>query len=135
MLEAEMAFIAHVEELVEEIELVIKEITKRLVEKGAADMHSIGAPEPRWLNKKFGCLTYEEAFNVLNDHANRLERPVKYGETLPKEHELFLVQHNDGVPVFIINWPKEMKSFYMKECTDDPSKVSRCLAKSNARSL
>ncbi|KAH0951108.1 hypothetical protein HN011_003324 [Eciton burchellii] len=124
MLEAEIAFITRIEELMEEIELLLKEIVKRMIEKGAADMHSIGASEPHWLNKKFGCLTYEEAFNILNDNANHLECPIKYGEKLSKEHELFLVRYNDGVPVFVINWPKDIKSFYMKECTDDPSKVA-----------
>jgi len=127
MLEAEIAFITRIEELMEEIELLVKEIVKRMMEKGAADMHLIGASEPQWLNKKFGCLTYEEAFNILNDHTNYLECPIKLGEKLSKEHELFLVRHNDGVPVFVINWPKNIKSFYMKECTDDPSKVSRYL--------
>ncbi|EZA52086.1 putative asparaginyl-tRNA synthetase, mitochondrial [Ooceraea biroi] len=125
MLEAEIAFVARVEQLIEEIELLVKEITRRMIDKGAADMHSVGAdPEPRWLNERFGCFTYEEALRVLSDHASHLERPIKYGEPLSKEHELFLVQHNGGVPVFLINWPKEMKSFYMKECADDPSKVA-----------
>ncbi|XP_012521844.1 probable asparagine--tRNA ligase, mitochondrial [Monomorium pharaonis] len=124
MLEAEVAFLAHIEELTEEVELLVKRITERMIEKGASDLRAIDAPEVQWLNKSFARLTYEDAFNVLNNHANRLQRPVKYGEVLSKEHELFLVQHNDGVPVFIINWPKDIKPFYMKECTDDASKVA-----------
>ncbi|KAL6426443.1 hypothetical protein ACFW04_009130 [Cataglyphis niger] len=124
MLEGEIAFITHIEELIKEVELLVKEVTKRIVEKGASDLYSIGAPELWWVNKTFGCLTYEEAFNVLNNHANKLQRPIKYGEAFSKEHELFLVKYNDGVPIFIINWPKDIKSFYMKECTDDSSKVA-----------
>ncbi|KAM0725319.1 Asparaginyl-tRNA synthetase [Formica fusca] len=124
MLEGEIAFITRIEELIEEVELLVKEVTKRMIEKGASDLYSIGAPELRWVNKTFGCLTYEEAFNVLNNHANQLQQPVKYGEAFSKEHELFLVEYNDGVPIFIINWPKDIKSFYMKECTDDSSKVA-----------
>ncbi|KAL0115352.1 hypothetical protein PUN28_010708 [Cardiocondyla obscurior] len=124
MLEAEVAFLSRIEELMEEVELLVKQITKGMIEKGSSDLHAIEAPEPQWLNKTFACLTYENAFNVLSNHANRLQRPAKYGEAFSKEHELFLVQHNDGVPLFVINWPKEIKPFYMKECTDDESKVA-----------
>ncbi|KAL6259063.1 hypothetical protein P5V15_008984 [Pogonomyrmex californicus] len=124
MLEAEIAFLAHIEELIHEVELLVKEVTKGLIERGASDLHTIGTQEPQWLTKSFTCLTYEDAFNVLNDHANQLQRPIKYGEAFSKEHELFLVKYNDGVPVFVINWPKDIKPFYMKECTDDTSKVA-----------
>ena len=125
MLEVEIAFITRIEELMEEVELLVKQVIERIIEKGASDLHSINALEPQWLNKTFVCLTYEDAFNVLNNHANRLQQPIKYGEALSKEHELFLVEHNDGVPVFVINWPKVIKPFYMKECIDDVSKVSQ----------
>ncbi|XP_018312642.1 probable asparagine--tRNA ligase, mitochondrial isoform X2 [Mycetomoellerius zeteki] len=124
MLEVEIAFITRIEELIEEVELLVKQVTERMIEKGASDLRVINAPESQWLNKTFARLTYEDAFNVLNNHANRLQQPIKYGEALSKEHELFLVQHNDGVPVFVINWPKVIKPFYMKECTDDVSKVA-----------
>lgn len=124
MLETEVAFMTNIEHLIEEVELLLKEVTKQMIEKGASDWQSMGVPEPEWLNKKFGCLTYDEAFNALTDHANQLESPIKYGEAFSKEHELFLVKYNDGVPIFVINWPKNNKPFYMKECIDDPSKVS-----------
>jgi len=125
MLEVEIAFVTYIEELTEEIELLVKQVIERLIEKGASDLRAIDAPEPQWLNKTFARLTYEDAFNVLNNHANRLQRPIKYGEAFSKEQELFLVQHNDGVPVFVVNWPKAIKPFYMKECADDASKVSQ----------
>lgn len=124
MLEAEIAFLTRIEELTEEVEHLVKDVTERVMEKGASDLRVLDAPEPQWLSKTFARLTYEDAFNVLNNHADRLQRPIKYGEAFSKEHELFLVQHNDGVPVFVINWPKLIKPFYMKECTDDASKVS-----------
>lgn len=131
MLEAETVFITSIEELIEEVEILVKTVTERMIEKGASDLHSIDAPEPQWLSKRFGCLTYEEAFHVLNDHVNRLERPIKYGEAFSKEHELFLVQYNNGVPIFVINWPKGNKPFYMKECIDDSSKVSQSISRTN----
>lgn len=125
MLEAEIAFIKSIEDLTEEIELLIKEVIKQIIEKGASDLHLINAPELRWLDRKFGCLTYDEAFNVLKTQKNQLQCPIEYGESFSKEHELFLVQYNDGIPIFIINWPKDNKPFYMKECIDDSCKVSQ----------
>ncbi|XP_011684442.1 PREDICTED: probable asparagine--tRNA ligase, mitochondrial [Wasmannia auropunctata] len=124
MLEAEVAFVAGVEELLEEVELLVKRVTERLIERGASELRAIDAPQTQWLNRSFARLTYEDAFSVLNDHASRLQRPAKYGEAFSKEHELFLVRHNDGVPVFVVNWPKAIKPFYMKECADDASKVA-----------
>ncbi|XP_011880114.1 PREDICTED: probable asparagine--tRNA ligase, mitochondrial [Vollenhovia emeryi] len=124
MLEAELAFITRIEELIEEVELLVARVTERMIEKGAQELRAIDAPEPRWLNKPFARVTYDDAFNVLNHHADRLQRTAKYGEAFSKEHELFLVQHNDGVPVFVVNWPKTNKPFYMKECEDDASKVA-----------
>lgn len=124
MLEAEIAFITCVEDLMEEVELLVKRATERMIEKGASDLREVDASEPQWLNKTFARLTYDDAFNVLVNHADRLQQPIKHGEAFSKEHELFLVQHNDGVPVFVINWPKVIKPFYMKECADDASKVA-----------
>lgn len=123
MIEAEMAFMTDIKDLINETEHFIKAITRILVEKGAADMKIIDAEPPDWLNKKFGVLTYDEAIDILERHSNELTVPVKNGNAFSKEHELFLVQYNNKVPLFIINWPKEIKSFYMKECPDDSSKV------------
>ncbi|KAK0072864.1 hypothetical protein PV325_010675, partial [Microctonus aethiopoides] len=124
MIEAEMAFMTDIKDLINETEHFIKKITRIVVEKGAADMKIIDAEPPDWLNKKFGVLTYDEAIDILKRHSSELTVPVKNGNAFSKEHELFLVQYNNKVPLFIINWPKEIKSFYMKECPDDSSKVA-----------
>lgn len=124
MLEAELAFINNIDDIMIEIESLIKYVIKDVFEKGAADIHVIGGCEVAWLNKKFICITYDEAINILENNANSLSTPIKFGTNLSKEHELFLVKYNDNIPIFIINWPKESKPFYMKECKDDASKVS-----------
>lgn len=123
MLEAEAAFVTTLRDITEEIELLIKSVTRALIEKGATDMRLLGAPEPDWIDKKFGYITYDEAVIILENHGNHLTFPLKYGDAFSKEHELFLVQYNNGVPIFIVNWPKEIKPFYMRECQDDTSKV------------
>ncbi|XP_043491849.1 probable asparagine--tRNA ligase, mitochondrial isoform X1 [Polistes fuscatus] len=124
MIEAERAFVSNIEEITEEVELLMKTVTKDMFDRNPSDFHYIGAVEPQWLNCKFGYMTYDEAVNILNDHVVQLQHPIKYGEGLSKEHELFLVKHNNNVPIFVINWPKEGKPFYMKECSNDSSKVA-----------
>ncbi|XP_015603422.1 probable asparagine--tRNA ligase, mitochondrial isoform X2 [Cephus cinctus] len=124
MIEAEMAFVDDIEEVAREVELLVKFVTRALVDKGASDMNNIDASEPKWLNEKFGLITYDEALKILDNHADRITFPIRHGDNLSKEHEMFLVQHNNDVPVFVINWPKEIKPFYMKECSNDLSKVA-----------
>ncbi|XP_057319773.1 probable asparagine--tRNA ligase, mitochondrial [Microplitis mediator] len=124
MIEAEEAFVTDIRQLTNEAELLFKAITRALVEEGASDMRAINAETPGWLDKDFRYMTYDEAVDVLEKHKDKLSVPVRRGSALSKEHELFLVNYNEGIPVFVINWPKEIKPFYMKECSDDPSKVA-----------
>lgn len=123
MLEAELAFIDNIHVIIDEVELMVKYITKCVVNNCPSDIHAIGGNEPEWLNQKFACITYDEAFNILEENSKELQQPVTYGLAFPKEHELFLVKHNNNIPMFVINWPKGHKPFYMKECKDDTSKV------------
>ncbi|XP_043289399.1 probable asparagine--tRNA ligase, mitochondrial isoform X2 [Venturia canescens] len=124
MMEAEMAFTTDINEIMLEAELLVKSMTKYLLEKGEGDMRSIGAPVPSWLESNFGIIDYNEAITILERNSDRLTVPVHHDEGLSKEHELFLVKHNNGIPIFIINWPKDMKPFYMKTCPNDSSKVA-----------
>ncbi|XP_015113031.1 probable asparagine--tRNA ligase, mitochondrial [Diachasma alloeum] len=124
MIEAEMAFVDNVEDVAAEAELLVKGVTSTLFERGAADAQNLGAAPPAWLDKSFGVFTYGEAFDILDRHSDKLAVDVKRGEALSKEQELFLVEFNGGIPVFILNWPKNIKPFYMKECKDDDTKVA-----------
>ncbi|XP_053999725.1 probable asparagine--tRNA ligase, mitochondrial [Hylaeus anthracinus] len=124
MLEAELAFVDTIDDLIDQVELFIKYITKDVFEKGASDIQSIHCQEPQWLNQKFARITYDDAIKILENNVNQFKQPITYGTLLSKEHELFLVKYNDNIPVFVINWPQEIKPFYMKECKDDTSKVA-----------
>lgn len=124
MLETELAFVNSIDNIMIEVESLIKYVVKDILVKCASDIHAIGGCEVQWLDKKFACITYDEAVNILQNNTSCLEIPIKYGANLSKEHELFLVKHNDNIPIFITNWPKEIKPFYMKECKDNSSKVS-----------
>ncbi|KZC04428.1 PREDICTED: probable asparagine--tRNA ligase, mitochondrial [Dufourea novaeangliae] len=124
MVEAEVAFIDSIDDIMDEVELLIKSVTKDVVEKGAPDMHSFGCHEPQWLNKKFTRMTYDDAFKILENNVQTLEKPATYGTAFSKKEELFLVEQNNSIPIFVTNWPKEIKPFYMKACKDDDSKVA-----------
>ncbi|XP_066589745.1 asparaginyl-tRNA synthetase [Prorops nasuta] len=124
MIEAEIAFITQLEEITQETEILLKNIVRDIIEFGEADLLNINAPKVTWLDKDFICLTYDEAITILKNNHDKLEVSAKYGNALSKEHELFLVKHHGNIPIFIINWPKEIKSFYMKECKDDSTKVA-----------
>lgn len=125
MVETEIAFITSLKELAAEAELLVKSTTMALLEKGSHDLQTVNAVEPTWLGKDFGYMTYNEALEILDKHSDKLSFPVKRGDAFVKEHELFLVKHHGNIPLFVVEWPKSNKPFYMKECESDTTKVSR----------
>ena len=74
------------------------------------------------LNSKFEVATHKEAIDILLKHADQFENKPLQGEDLATEHEKFLTKHFDG-PVFIIDWPKDIKAFYMR-LNDDQKTVA-----------
>ncbi|CAH2088217.1 unnamed protein product [Euphydryas editha] len=119
MLEAEIAFCDSMEKLQKVIEDLLKYIFIETRNTNEADLFLIDKSNktPDWLNKQFVTLPYDEARNVLC--AKGLDVTE---EGINKEQELTLVDHCQA-PVFIVQWPKNLKSFYMKESSFDNSKV------------
>lgn len=68
------------------------------------------------VNAEKQVLTYDEAIKLL-EKVTSFEFPVKWGIDLQAEHEKYLTEHLGG-PVFVINYPKEIKAFYMKANED-----------------
>ena len=66
------------------------------------------------LNNEFGRVTYTEAIEILKNSKKKFEFPVKWGIDLQSEHERYLAEEYFKKPVFVINYPKEIKAFYMK---------------------
>ncbi len=62
----------------------------------------------------FARTTYTEAIAELQKHKDQFTFPVEWGCDLQTEHERFLTEKVFGKPVFVINYPKEIKSFYMR---------------------
>lgn len=125
MLEAEVAFVNKIEEILNLVEKLVKSVTQEVLDKNQEDVISCKETETEftWLNKPFNVLNYSEAVDILLQNKDKYKEPFDEKDGFAKEHEIFLVNHLGGVPTFVINWPKDMKPFYMKECPDDPSKV------------
>ena len=66
------------------------------------------------LNADFGRVTYTEAVDALIASGETFEYPVFWGADLQTEHERYLTEVIYKKPVFVINYPKEIKSFYMR---------------------
>ena len=74
------------------------------------------------INSKFTRITHEEVITILKNAPVKWEFTPEYGEDIAKEHEKYITEYFDG-PVFITNWPKDIKAFYMK-LNDDGKTVA-----------
>ncbi len=66
------------------------------------------------LNSDFGHVTYTEAVEILEKNNDKFEYPVHWGTDLQTEHERYLTEEVFKRPVFVTDYPKEIKAFYMK---------------------
>ena len=70
------------------------------------------------LHNQFVRLTYTEGVEILEKSGKKFEYPVYWGADLQSEHERFLVEEHFKCPVILTDYPKEIKSFYMKQNDD-----------------
>lgn len=130
MIEPEMAF-ADLEDNMEIAEEMLKyiiqyvldnapeemEFFNSFVDKGLLDrLHNI-------LNNDFGRVTYTEAVDLLIKSGQTFEYPVKWGIDLQTEHERYLTEQIYKKPVFVTDYPKDIKAFYMR-LNDDNKTVA-----------
>ena len=66
------------------------------------------------LTSDFGHITYTEAIEILEKHNDKFDYPVHWGSDLQTEHERYLTEVVFKKPVFVTDYPKEIKAFYMK---------------------
>ena len=69
------------------------------------------------VNSKFTRIKHEEVIKILKEADVKWEFQPEYGEDIAKEHEKYITEYFNG-PVFIKNWPKDIKAFYMKQNAD-----------------
>ena len=70
------------------------------------------------VNNKFVRLAYTEGVQILEASGKKFEYPVYWGADLQSEHERYLVEEHFKCPVILTDYPKEIKSFYMKQYDD-----------------
>ncbi len=75
------------------------------------------------LNSDFGHITYTEAIKILEEHNDEFDYKVSWGCDLQTEHERYLTEKVFEKPVFVTDYPKEIKAFYMK-LNDDGKTVA-----------
>jgi len=85
---------------------------QKWVEPGLLKMLRTAADEP------FGRVTYTEAVAILQKSGQKFSFPVSWGLDLAREHEKFITEHFGNRPVFITDYPSEIKPFYMRENED-----------------
>lgn len=74
-------------------------------------------------NKKAVRITHKEAITLLKESGKTFEFTPEYGEDLAKEHEKYLTEEKFASPVFVYDWPKDIKAFYMR-LNDDKETVA-----------
>lgn len=70
------------------------------------------------LKEDFVRLPYTEAIDILSKSGQKFDVQISWGMDLQSEHERYLVEKHFNRPVILIDWPKEIKSFYMKQNDD-----------------
>ena len=88
------------------------EFLNNFVEKGLLEKLN------KLVNSEFKRITHEEAITILKNAKVKWEFEPEYGEDIAKEHEKYITEYFNG-PVFITNWPKDIKAWYMKVNNDD----------------
>lgn len=84
----------------------------QFVDKGLLDrLHHV-------LNSEFARVTYTDAVNELMKHNDEFEYKVSWGVDLQTEHERYLTEQLYKRPVFVTDYPKDIKAFYMKQNPD-----------------
>lgn len=70
------------------------------------------------IESKIARVRHEEAITILRESGEQFEFEPKYGEDTAKEHEKYLTEKHFKAPVFIYDWPKDIKAFYMYQNDD-----------------
>ena len=70
------------------------------------------------LNSEFERISYTEAIEILKKNNDKFEFPVEWGSDIQTEHERYLAETTFKKPVFVTDYPREIKAFYMKQNPD-----------------
>ena len=130
MIEPEIAF-ADLTDDMELAEAMIKYIIQTVMEKCPDEMAFFNSFVDKGLierlqhvaSNEFGRVTYTEAVEILQKSGQKFDYPVEWGCDLQTEHERYLTEQYFKKPVFVTDYPKEIKAFYMR-LNDDGKTVA-----------
>ena len=130
MMEPEIAF-ADLKDDMELAEDMIKFVIRYVMEECAAEMEFFNSFVDKGLierltslvNSEFGHVTYTEAVELLKNSGKEFDYPVEWGIDLQTEHERYLTEVIFGKPVFVTDYPADIKAFYMR-LNDDGKTVA-----------
>ncbi len=130
MIEPEIAF-AELEDNMDLAEEMVKYLIRYVMENAPEEMEFFNNFIDNGLldrlnniiNSDFGKITYTEAVELLLKEKVAFEYPIEWGKDLQTEHERYLTEKIFKKPVFVINYPKEIKAFYMR-LNDDQKTVA-----------
>ena len=125
MIEPEMAFFDLKDDM-EIAEAMIKHIINHVLKTCPDEMQFFNSFVDKGLLERldfvrssdFGCVTYTEAVEILEKHNDEFDYPVSWGVDLQTEHERYLTEKIYKKPLFVIDYPKEIKAFYMRQNDD-----------------
>jgi len=129
MIEPEMAFM-HLDDLMNVEEEMLKYVVKDVMDKCSEELKFLDSFVSKGLierlekvvNNAFVKITHHEAIDLLLNSGEKWEFTPDYESDIAKEHERWITDHF-GAPVFIYNWPKDIKAWYMK-LNDDGKTVA-----------
>ena len=121
MIEPEIAF-ADLEDNMELAEDMIKYIINYVLENCPEEMEFFNSFVDKGLlerlhkivNSEFTRITYTKAIELLLESGQKFEYPVEWGCDLQTEHERYITEQIFNAPVFVTDYPKEIKAFYMR---------------------
>lgn len=130
MVEPEIAF-ATLQEDMDLAEEMVKYIIEHVLMEAPDEMEFLGKFVDKGLlerlrhvaGSKFARVSYTDAVDILQKSGKAFEYPVAWGNDLQTEHERYLTEVHFGRPVFVLDYPKEIKAFYMK-LNDDGKTVA-----------
>jgi len=132
MIEPEMAF-AELKDNMDVAEAMIKYIINYVLEHAPEEMEFFSKFIDKGLldrldnivNSDFARITYTEAVELLKKSGAEFQYPVEWGIDLQTEHERYITEQIYKKPVFVTDYPKEIKAFYMR-LNDDDKTVAAC---------
>lgn len=126
MIEPEIAF-ADLEDCMSLAEDMLKYIINYVIENAPEEMEFFNSFVDKGLldrlhnvvDSEFASITYTEAIEILEKVKDQFEYPVDWGVDLHTEHEKYLTEEVYKKPLFVTDYPKDIKAFYMKLNDDD----------------